>query len=73
MSKLLAILIIVVILASLLSGCIGRGTSSETNAITVEELYSTPQKYHGQTIIIEGFIFLGFETMVLSEKLKESG
>ena len=73
MSKLLAVLIILVILASLLSGCIGRGTPSETDAITVEELYSTPQKYHGQTIIVEGFIFLGFETMVLSEKLKESG
>ena len=41
--------------------------------VTFEQLLSSPNNYKGKEITIEGFIFLGFETMVLSEELKHSG
>jgi hypothetical protein len=41
--------------------------------VTFGQLFSDPGQYNGKEITIEGFIFLGFETMVLSEELKHSG
>ena len=54
------------------SGC-ASGNSGNGASVTFEQLLSNPSKYNGKDITIEGFLFLGFETMVLSEELKHSG
>lgn len=54
------------------SGCAG-GDSGKGNRVTFEKLFSNPGHYNGKTVTIEGFVFLGFEVMVLSEELKYSG
>lgn len=41
--------------------------------ITFEELFDNPNHYNDRTIVIEGFFFHGWETIVLSEKLEPSG
>ena len=54
------------------SGCADED-SSKGYSITFERLFSNPGQYNERTITIEGFVFLGFETMVLSEELRQSG
>ena len=56
----------------LISGC-ALGDSGEDTMVNFEQLFSNPSQYNGKEISIEGFIFLGFETMVLCEELKKSG
>ena len=56
----------------LISGC-AIGDSGKSASVNFEQLFSNPSQYNGKEITITGFIFLGFETMVLSEELKESG
>ena len=60
------------LIALLASGCANKG-SGEGASITFEQLFSNPSQYNGKEITIEGFVFLGFETMVLSEELRLSG
>ena len=66
------LIIVVSLIALLVSGCSNWG-SIEGTSVTFEQLLSNPNKYNGKEITIEGFVFLGFETMVLSEELKHSG
>jgi hypothetical protein len=73
LSKPHAILIGTMLGVSLTLGCLGPEQIPDKQPITFEQLYSAPEKYHEKTILIEGFIFLGFETMVLSEELRDSG
>ncbi len=40
---------------------------------TLEQLFTNPDKYNGKQVIVEGFYFHGFETIVLSERLEYSG
>ena len=56
----------------LISGC-AIGNSSKGASVNFEQLFSNPSQYNGKEVTIEGFVFLGFETMVLSEELKKSG
>jgi len=60
------------LIALLASGC-ANGGSGKGASVTFEQLFSSPGQYNGKEITIEGFVFLGFETMVLSEELKLSG
>jgi len=40
---------------------------------TLEQLFTNPDKYNGRQVVVEGFYFHGFETIVLSERLEYSG
>ena len=60
------------LIALLVSGCT-NGDLTKSTSISFEKLLSNPNQYNGKEITIEGFVFLGFETMVLTEKLKHSG
>lgn len=60
------------LIALLATGC-ASGDSGKDAHVTFEQLLSDPSKYNGKEITIEGFVFLGFETVVLSEELKHSG
>ena len=48
-------------------------TPIEAQDVTFTELFSSPDRYNGRSILLEGFFFHGFETIVLSEKLEYSG
>jgi len=73
LSKRHTLIIGIILGVSLTLGCLGPEQIPDKQPITFEELFSAPEKYHEQTIVIDGFIFLGFETMVLSEELIHSG
>ena len=73
LSKSYALIIGIILGVSLTLGCLGPEQVHDKQPIIFEELFSEPEKYHEQIIVIEGFIFLGFETMVLSEELIHSG
>ena len=45
----------------------------ETQGITFAELLSNPDQYNGKDVLLEGFYFHGFETIVLSERLEYAG
>jgi len=60
------------LIALLFTGCANKDSSSGVE-VSFEQLFSNPGHYNGQHIAIKGFVFLGFETMVLSEELKYSG
>jgi hypothetical protein len=62
--------IFAVLITPLASGCANKDSDT---SITFDQLFSNPNQYNGKVITIEGFIFLGFETMVLSEELRNSG
>ena len=66
------LVIFISLIALLASGC-ANGDSGKGTKVTFEQLFSNPSQYSGKNISIEGFVFLGFETMVLSEELKKSG
>jgi len=55
-----------------ISGC-QRAGGGQTGEVTFEELFARPEQYHERQITLEGFYFLGFEVMVLSEGLEYSG
>ena len=71
--KLRALLVGIALSISFTSGCIGQEHIPDKQSVTFEQLFSAPEKYHEKSILIEGFIFLGFETMVLCEELEYSG
>ncbi len=60
------------LIALLAMGCANQDIDTDIE-ITFEQLFSNPSQYSGNNIAIEGFVFLGFETMVISEELKYSG
>ncbi|MDP6403267.1 MAG: hypothetical protein QF467_06940 [SAR202 cluster bacterium] len=41
--------------------------------VTLDLLMSSPDSYNGRKIVLEGFYFHGFETIVLSKRLEETG
>jgi len=65
------------ILAFILLGSVvsaGCGEVAPSNMpVTFSQLFSNPDQYNGKLITIEGFYFHGFETIVLCEKLENSG
>src|SRR5512136_1381012 len=44
-----------------------------TAEVKFDQLFTNPSKYNNTEIMIEGFYFHGFETIVLSERLEMSG
>jgi len=69
--RLLCFLVVPIgLIALLVSGCSNQGIDKET---TFEQLFTNPSQYTGKDITLEGFVFLGFEIMVISEELKYSG
>jgi len=60
------------LIALLVIGCTNCGLGNSTE-VTFEQLFSNPDKYNGKNIAIEGFVFIGFETIVLTEELEYSG
>ncbi len=56
-----------------LLGCNKPEALKVTPEVTFEQLMSDPNKYNGMDMIIEGFFYQGFETIVLSERLESSG
>ena len=54
-----------------LSACTGGDDTPPE--LTVGQLMSSPEKYNGDVVIVSGFYFHGFETIVLCEDLKYSG
>ena len=42
----------------------------EVQDVTFNELFSSPDQYNGRDVVLTGFYFHGFETIVLSEKLE---
>jgi len=58
-----------------ISGLIGYSEleKRKVQEITFEELFDNPDQYNDHNIVIEGFFFQGWETIVLSEKLEPSG
>ena len=53
-------------------GC-SKEQSAEGQVVNFDQLSTNPEQYNGHDITIEGFIFHGFETIVLSEYLEYSG
>lgn len=41
--------------------------------VTFDQLFSSPDRYNGREILVEGFYFHGWEIIVLSERLEYSG
>ena len=48
-------------------------TEEGPSDVTFNELFSSPDQYNGRDIILEGFYFHGWESIVLSERLEYSG
>ena len=64
------LLIIAIIGLALGYLALNRGNPQE---LTFEQLSSSPDRYRGKSIVIEGFYFHGWETIVLCEELDLSG
>lgn len=54
------------LIALLVPGC-------ANTEVTFEQLFANPSQYNEKDITIEGFVFLGWEVMVLCEELVPSG
>jgi len=71
------IVVVAAILACLISGgilgCQQPGEATTAHEVTFEQLFSSPEQFHGKDIILEGFYFHGFEVIVLAESLEYSG
>lgn len=63
-------LIVLVSFAGLLAPACRMAPAGE---ITFDELFSSPERYSGKEVTLEGFYFHGFETIVFAEKLELSG
>jgi len=73
MNRNLTLLCIFLLMAGgLTSGCRPEG---EPKAVEVnfEQLFSSPAKYDGKEVMLEGFYFDGFEVQVIAEELEYSG
>jgi hypothetical protein len=70
-------IVVATILACLISGgtlgCQQPGEETTAHEVTFEQLFSSPEQFHGKDIILEGFYFHGFEVIVLAEGLEYSG
>jgi len=64
--------IAVVLVTGVIVGCRNQQTY-EIQEVTFEQLFLTPEKYNGLDILIEGYYYQGWETIVLSEDLVYSG
>jgi hypothetical protein len=65
---------VVFVLTSLLGfGCTGSDNPTDEQEATVEQLFLDPTAFDDKNVIVEGFYFHGFETIVLSEDLVYSG
>ena len=60
------------LLVGFMLGCKSQQVA-EVQEITFEQLLITPDQYNGKDIIIEGYYYQGWETIVLSEELVYSG
>ncbi|MFC1980338.1 hypothetical protein ACFLVS_05810 [Chloroflexota bacterium] len=60
------------LLVGFMLGC-NRQQAAEVQEITFEQLFLAPDQYSGKDIVIEGYYYQGWETIVLSEKLVYSG
>jgi len=66
-------LVIAISLVTLLvTGCTDLGSTNGAS-VTFKQLLADPNHFNGKEITIEGFVFLGFEIIVLSEELNPSG
>ncbi len=61
---------IVVVTLALAIGC--ASTANKNMNIDFGQLISSPAKYNGKTVTVEGYYFSGFEIVVLSESLQPS-
>jgi hypothetical protein len=64
-----------VILLAIIGIALGYQTlfGGRAQEVTFEQLSSHPTRYSGKQIVIEGFIFHGWEVVVLCERLEPSG
>jgi len=53
-------------------GC-SEERATEVQNDTLEQLFANPDKYNGKQVVVVGFYFQGWETIVLSEGLELSG
>jgi len=67
MRRIVLSLLLAIILALTLVAC------SAPAELTIEQLMASPEKYNGDMVVVSGFYFHGFETIVLCESLKYSG
>ncbi len=51
----------------------GPDTPAAAQEVTFEQLSLNPDRFNGESIVVEGFYFHGFEIIVLGEGLVESG
>ncbi len=66
--------ILIVVLFILLVSAVSCGRQQLNGQyVTFDQLFSSPEKYNGKHITLEGFYFGGFEVCVLSEILDYSG
>ena len=72
MTKCLILACLFLPLLGLVTGC-SEHDVSKTQEVTFDQLLAGPGQFAGKSISIEGFYFQGFEVVVLSEKLEQSG
>ncbi len=48
-------------------------SKEQTHEVTFDQLFVSPEQYHGKQITMEGFYFQGFEIVLPSERLEISG
>ncbi|MDD4985076.1 MAG: hypothetical protein PHQ43_04685 [Dehalococcoidales bacterium] len=41
--------------------------------VTFDEIFANPSQYDGEKVVLDGYYFAGFETMVIAEGMKYSG
>jgi hypothetical protein len=66
------IAVLLSLIVGVMVGC-SNEQKSEVQEVTFEQLFLAPDQYNGKDIIIEGYYYQGWETIVLSEKLVYSG
>jgi len=71
MERILFSLLMVIALLGL-AGC-GEEQAKKAQEVTFDQLFANPDQYNGRYVTIEGFYFQGWETIVLSENLEDSG
>lgn len=67
------IIIVLIIIALLAGGILAWQYWGVPKGVTFDELISNPEKYNGKTVVVEGFLFKGFEVTVLTKELEYSG
>ncbi|MFC1958727.1 hypothetical protein ACFLV6_02295 [Chloroflexota bacterium] len=66
------IAVLLLSLAGFMLGC-GDQQAVVVQEVTFEQLFLAPNQYSGKDIVIEGYYYQGWETIVLSKKLVYSG